>query len=191
MRLFLASLLLGATALASITPAAADGSGLDWQPVPLESSKVLLDLPGTGEKAVFLTASNPAFTSKFHVARYKTDKFRLDRAMLVYLELEPGYHFRSARSTDRVLQWKALQSADIDLGPKIQIANDRGTLDVQRFRLEDRVECAALAQTWGQSGSEGTSAGTDQLLGYLCEEDGAEVTQQRIEMVAQAIYVRD
>lgn len=191
MRLLLASFIFGLLALPAGPSAAAEDAGLDWQPVRAGDSKIVIDLPERLGYGVFLRAMNDNYTSTFHVARYKTDKFKLDRAMLVYLELQPGYHFRSARSTDRVLKWKALQSADIDLGQKLQVVTERGTLDVQRFRLENRVECAALAQTWGGSGSETTSAGTEQLLGYLCEEPDVAVTQQRIETVAQAIQVRD
>ena len=191
MRPFLAAFLLSLLALPCGPGAAAKDAGLDWQPVRSEESKIVIDLPGAEEYGVFLRAMNDSYSSTFHVARYKTDKFKLDRAMLVYLELQPGYHFRSARSTDRVLKWKALQNVDIDLGQKLQVTTERGTLDVQRFRLDDRIECAALAQTWGGSGSETTSAGTEQLLGYLCEEPDVAVTEQRIETVAQAIQVRD
>lgn len=191
MRLLLASFILGLLVLHAGPSGAAEDAGLDWQSVRADESKIVIDLPERLGYGVFLKAMNDNYTSTFHVARYKTDKFKLDRAMLVYLELQPGYHFRSARSTDRVLQWKALQNLDIDLGPKLQMTTARGTLDVQRFRLEGRVECAALAQTWGGSGSETSSAGTEQLLGYLCEEQAGAVTEQRIAAVAQAILVRD
>lgn len=191
MRPYLAAFLLSLFALFSAPSQAAGDAGLDWQSVRADQSKIVIDLPERLGYGVFLKAMNDNYTSTFHVARYKTDKFKLDRAMLVYLELQPGYHFRSARSTDRVLQWKALQNLDIDLGPKLQIATARGTLDVQRFRLDDRVECAAVAQTWGGSGAETSSAGTEQLLGYLCEEEVGAITEQRIATVAQAILVRD
>ncbi|WP_028793560.1 hypothetical protein [Thalassobaculum salexigens] len=191
MRPLLAAFLLGLLALPAGPAGAAEDAGLDWQSVQAEESKIVIDLPDAKGGGIFLRAMNDSFSSTFHVARYKTDKFRLDRAMLVYLELQPGYHFRSARSTDRVLKWRVLQSADIDLGQKLQIVTERGALDVQRFRLEDRVECAALAQTWGGSASETTSAGTEQILGYMCEEPDVAVTRERIERVAQAIIVRD
>ncbi len=195
MRQFLAAFTLGLLALSpamfSALPAAAEQAGLDWQSVRADESKIVIDLPEAKGYGIFLRAMNDSFSSTFHVARYKTDKFKLDRAMLVYLELQPGYHFRSARSTDRVLRWKALQNADIDLGQKLRLSTQRGALDVQRFRLDDRVECAALAQTWGGSASETSSAGTEQLLGYLCEEEAGAITEQRIATVAQAILVRD
>lgn len=191
MRPILAAFVLGLLALPAGASHASEDAGLDWQSVRAEESKIVIQLPEALGSGIFLRAMNDSFSSTFHVARYKSDKIRLDRAMLVYLELQPGYHFRSPRSTDRVLKWKVLQNADIDLGKKLQVATERGTLDVQRFRLEDRVECAALAQTWGRSGSETTSAGTEQILGYLCEEPEVAVTRERIEQVAQAIVVRD
>lgn len=191
MRLFLASVVLGLLIQPNVTPAKAQDAGLDWQSVRAEESKITMNLPEADGHGVFMKASNANYSSTFHIARYKTDQFKLDRAMLVYLELQPGYHFRSSRSTERVLKWKVLQSADIDLGRKLQLATDRGTLDVQRFRLEKNVECAAIAQTWGEGGGELSSAGTDQLLGYLCEAPDVAVTRERLLTVAQAIQVRD
>jgi hypothetical protein len=189
--LVLCLLVLCLLVLPAIAPAAAQDAGLDWQSVRADDSKILLDLPETAGSGVFMRASNDSYSSTFHIARYTTDRFRLDRALLVYLELQPGYHFRTTRSVERVLKWRSLQNAQIALGAKLQVPTARGTLEVQRFTLEDRVQCAALAQTWGVSGGELSSAGTDQLLGYLCEEPGVAVSRARIEAVAQAIVIRD
>ncbi|WPZ36365.1 hypothetical protein T8K17_09470 [Thalassobaculum sp. OXR-137] len=191
MRLFLAALLLCPLVLQGISAAAAQDAGLDWQSVRSNDTKILIDLPEATGHGIFLKASDDSFSSTFHVARYKTDKFKLDRAMLVYIELQPGYHFRIARTAERVLKWRSLQGADIDLGQRLQLTTDRGLLDVQRFRFENNVECAAIAQTWGVSGGELSSAGTDQLLGYLCEAPDVAVTTDRLLAVAQAIHVRD
>ena len=191
MRLFLAVFLLGLLVVPAMSPAAAQDAGLDWQSVRAEKSKILIDLPEAAGHGVFLKASNDNYSGTYHVARYKTDKFELDRAMLVYIELQPGYHFRTARTAERVLQWRSLQDAEIDLGQRLQLTTDRGPLDVQRFRIGKHVECAAIAQTWGVSGGELSSAGTDQILGYLCEEPDVPVTMDRLAAVAQAIEVRD
>ncbi len=180
-----------AVVLVLLAPAgAAWAQGADWSSLDASQTKVLLDLPEAEGQGLYFRSQSENYSATRYLARYPTDIHKLDGALLIYIELSPGYHFRTPFEADKVIEW-TLDAGTVVPGRVLTVRTPRGPLSVRLFSLDGKIQCGAFSQTWGQGGTMTTSEGTRRLMGYMCEEPGQAVTQERIETAASAIVVRD
>jgi|GEM_PF-6116087 len=184
------TVLIATFVLLLAAPDAAWAQGADWSPVNAEETKIYLDLPETEGLGVFFRSQSEDYSATRYLARYPTNAHKLDGALLVYIELSPGYHFKTSFDVDRVIDW-TLKAGAIERGRQLTVNTTRGPLNVRMFSLDKQFQCGAFSQTWGQGGSMTTSAGSHRLMGYMCDESGEPVTEERIAEAAAAIIVRD
>lgn len=187
----LLSTMICAAGLLLTGAAAGQDAGLDWRSVSASETKIRLNDPKLDDAGIFLRASTLNYSSTRHIARYPTSKFKLNAAYLMYIEVLPGFYLNTTYSPNKILEWKSVKATNPVPGDAFEVTTSRGPIQVIRFKSEGSLDCLALSQAWGQSGTETTSDGTDLLIGYICAETFKSFSRADFEFLRKLIRVRD
>ncbi len=172
--------------------ASAQDAGPEWESRTAEQSKIVFMAPGLEElRGRYLRTAAEDHSYTFEIAFWSGTAAHHDKALVEFIELSPGRHFRSTRNPKQFVEdMAAFEGKDLAFQGVNRNGNRLGAIQSQRFVFEN-VECLGFCQYWGQSGGDSESAGTNLLYGYYCADPGQPLSEETRKAVIRGLGIKD
>ena len=172
--------------------ASAQDAGPEWQSRTAEQSKIVFVAPGLEEQRVrYLRSAAEDYSYSLEVAFWSGVAAHHSKALVQFVELSPGRHFRSKQNPKSFVEdFPAFKGKELAFQGVKRSGNKLGAIQSQRFGFDD-VECLGFSQYWGQSGGDFGSAGTNLLYGYYCADPGQPLSEETRKAVINGLGIKD
>jgi hypothetical protein len=171
--------------------ASAQDTGDEWQSQTAEQSRIVFVAPGLeDQRARYLRSAAENHRYTLEIAFWRGDAARHDKALVQFIELSPGRHFRTKLDPKHFIEGlPAFEGKDVEFRGLKRNGNRLGTIESRRFGFDD-AECLSFAQYWGQSWGDGASAGTNLLYGYYCADPGRPLSKELRQAVIKGLGIK-
>jgi hypothetical protein len=184
-----AALILAAAQLGQA--ASAQDAGDEWQALTAAQSRIVFVAPGLEDQRVrYLRSAAEDYSYTVEIAFWKGAAAHHSKALIRFMELSPGQHFRTKQDPKRFIKGiSAFKDRQLEIRKLKRNGNRLGTIESRRFGFGD-VQCLGFIQYWGQSGGDLASAGTNLLSGYYCADPGQPLTKELRKAVINGLGIK-